>query len=157
MAHNARLNFFMALCTFRDSTRQKEGPAFRFDSPGVMKAVEGDGFGLVVYIAGPGARWMPVATRSPQSSCVVPPGACNHRLAPGNNAGRRGAHTRAREGTGGRCPPAPGNKRRGGARAERSRVAEPAPGGDDVGETFRGAEAAGRGPGEALSPRSPAQ
>lgn len=34
MVHEARLNFFTTLCMFRDSVRQKEGPAFGF-APGV--------------------------------------------------------------------------------------------------------------------------
>lgn len=97
----------MALCMFRDLTTQK-GLALRFDSRGVMKAVHGNGFGLVVYIAGPGARWMPVATRPPQSSCALPPGACISAWHPGTMRGagapalrpgrnRRPFSTRSRE------------------------------------------------------------
>ena len=90
------------LCTFRDSTRQKERPAFRRDSlgwwrlPGVM--------GLV----GSFSSQASVPDGSPRTGPKVPPAGrpqrtpqwpsvCNQPPGPGNNAGFRGARAGARE------------------------------------------------------------
>lgn len=112
----------------------------------------GNGSGRVSSVSGLGAKRAPPVTLWPQSSPVPPPGVRSHRPGPRNNAGLRGARDRAREGEGEAMPRLRrGTKGARGAGPGSPGLAEPTPGGEGAGKTFREAEAEGQGPGRPLA------
>lgn len=114
MVHEAWLNFFITLCMFRDSARQKEGPAFGFVPRGGRGRLARVMVGAV-FCSGPGARWVThpkvAGIRRPGADAAGGLGTMRGSGAPILGPGERGSGGRPlppRRRTKGAAGPAPG-------------------------------------------------